>query len=322
MPSRPRQLPVAVAALLAALSAGRAAAAEPSAAEKETSRDLYAQGIQALAAADYLKAERACRTAYELVVAPTGALCWARALEGLGKLVEARDAYLSAAHYPARPDEPPVFTSARDDARKAADAIEAKIPTLLLLVSGPPQDAPLHASLDGHPLNADAVRLPLKTNPGPHRLDVGAAGFADQSMQVTLSVGEQRRIGVRLRPALMATVAHASHPSRLPLYAAWGAGGAGLLVGSIAGLLAFSSASTAKSFCSSDTNCSPGAQPNIDAAKRWATVSDVGFVVGGLGAALGVTLLLVSEPSRAAGQDRTVSLVLGPEGIALRGAMP
>ena len=79
--------------LLTGLAASKAVAAEPSAADKETSRALYAQGMQALDAHDYVAAERACGGVFKVVNVPPGAVCWAKALEGLGKLwVEARDA--------------------------------------------------------------------------------------------------------------------------------------------------------------------------------------------------------------------------------------
>src|ERR1019366_5536380 len=105
------------------LLASPALAADPSAADRETSRDLYAQGVKALAASDYAGAERACGGAFKLVNAPTGAICWGRALEGLGKLVEARDAYLAASHYPQRSDEPSVFASARTEGQAGADRL-------------------------------------------------------------------------------------------------------------------------------------------------------------------------------------------------------
>jgi hypothetical protein len=76
-----------IGALLA--TGGASHAGEPSAGDRETSRGLYGQGMQALDAHDYAAAERACGGAYALVKAPTAATCWAQALEGLGRLVEA-----------------------------------------------------------------------------------------------------------------------------------------------------------------------------------------------------------------------------------------
>lgn len=315
----------ALAASVAALLATCAARAdEPSAADKETSRALYAEGMKALDVSEFTQAERACGGAYKLVPAPTGALCWGRALEGLGKLVEARDAYLAAAHYPASPNEPEVFTSARSDARKAADAIEPRVPTLVLVISGPPQDALVHGSLDGHVMKPGTIRLPLKTNPGPHRLVIGADGFADQQVDLTLAEGERKQVSVVLGPsaAVAGTPSPIPRANRTRAYVALGVGGAGLLVGGVAGFLALSNASTAKSFCNGGTTCSPGAQPSIDSTKRWATASDVGFIVGAVGAGLGAGLLLLSSKPSDARQEGSVSLVVGPGSITLEGTTP
>ena len=118
-----------IAALLlgvASLAPTVAFAGESSPADKETSRALYAQGVKALQASDFAEAERACGGAYRLVTAPTGAVCWAKALEGLGKYVEARDAYLAAAHYPSRADEARrVHVGARRRASERRPAREA-----------------------------------------------------------------------------------------------------------------------------------------------------------------------------------------------------
>ncbi len=89
-----------LAALLASLLPAIALGAEPSAADRDTSRALYATGMQALEVHEYPAAERACGGAYALVKAPTSAACWARGLEGLGRLIEARDVFLEAARFP------------------------------------------------------------------------------------------------------------------------------------------------------------------------------------------------------------------------------
>src|SRR5580658_10782901 len=75
---------------IACVAGPTARAAEASAGDRETARSLGTQGVLALEAHDYASAERACGGAYALVKAPTVGTCWARALEGLGRLLEAR----------------------------------------------------------------------------------------------------------------------------------------------------------------------------------------------------------------------------------------
>jgi hypothetical protein len=62
---------------------------------------------------------------------------------------------------------------------------------------------------------------------------------------------------------------------------------AGVVVGSATGVYSLTLTSKAKQFCQ-DRQCSPDAQPHIDSAKTFATVSNVAFAVGVAGAGLAV----------------------------------
>src|SRR6185436_6409179 len=68
-------------------------AAEPSAEDRTTARALAAEGYKALQAKDYATAADRFRRADELVHAPTLLVDLARSLVGLGRLVEAHEAY-------------------------------------------------------------------------------------------------------------------------------------------------------------------------------------------------------------------------------------
>ena len=70
-----------------------AALAEPSAADRATARSLAGEGYQALQDKDYATAADRFGRADALVHAPTLMIDWARALVGLGKLVEAQERY-------------------------------------------------------------------------------------------------------------------------------------------------------------------------------------------------------------------------------------
>jgi hypothetical protein len=78
---------------------------------------------------------------------------------------------------------------------------------------------------------------------------------------------------------------------------AFGVGGAGLVVGGITGILAMGKHSTLSGECTS--TCPPSAQSDLDSYHTMGTISTVGFIVAGVGAAAGV-ILLVTQPKTTA----------------------
>lgn len=300
------------AALLAA--AGRTARADASAEDRETSRGLYAEGMKALDAADYRTAARACRGAYKLVPLPTPAVCLARALVGLGKLVEARDVYLSAARSPVREGEPAVISEARTLARTEAEKLVARIPTLTLAISGA-GDTQLHGSIDGADVSADTLRLPRKVDPGRHTMVVGADGHDDERVEVEVGAGETKRVPIEL---------HATSGRGMPT-AGWiaiGIGATGVVVGSVFGGLAFKDKNSLDLQCKTPTTCPASAQPDLDTLRSHTLISTLGFVVGAVGIGAGIVLWRLGgdETSRKETPKTEAALSLGAGWIGVRGA--
>ncbi len=312
-----------------ALHATPARAAEPSAADRDTSRALYAQGMEALDAHDYVSAERACGGAHALVKVPTSAACWARALEGLGRLVEARDEFLEAAHFPVKPDEPAVFASARDSSQAEADQLSKRVPTVTLVVSGPDGTAPLRVTFDGASLAPETARLARKANPGRHTITVAAKGFEPTTADVDVSEGENRRVNVALSPIAGAEAATTRAPGeappaptqgahRVPTLAivAGGVGVVGVVVGVATALAATSKHTTLLGECSGST-CPPSAKGDLDSFHVLRTVSAVGYV-GGVVGIVGGAALWYFAPSRPS--DASTRVWVGPVSAGVMGA--
>jgi hypothetical protein len=300
-------------------------AAEPSAGDRETARSLGVQGVQALEARDYINAERACGGAYALVRAPTVGTCWGRALEGLGRLLEARDAFVEVTHIPARPDEPAVFTSARDAARAEAEGLAKRVPTVTVVISGAPETTPLRVAIDGASIRSETARLPRKVNPGAHTVSVWAPGFEAATAQLTIADGEEQRVEVVLRPsnARPELVAQRSgtgtaSPPVLAIVAG-GVGVVGLVVGVSAGVAGSSKHSSLSSECdTANGTCPPSAESTLDAFHSLRTVSTVGYVVGALGLATGMVLFFALPASKEA--PASTGLYVGPASCGLAGA--
>jgi PEGA domain len=326
---------------IALLSAKPSAAGEPSAADKETSRNLYAEGVRLLDAHDYAGAESACRGAHAIVRVPTASRCLGRALEGLGRLVEARDVFLEAVHYPAVSGEPAVFTDARIEASAEAEALASRIPSVVIVVAGSPDTTRLHATIDGAAIASDTVRLPRKVDPGRHVIVVSAPGFQEARAEVTVPEGQEERVAIDLQRAggdetsttpssptagtghaVESPTAAESGGRKLLAFVVGGVGIAGLAVGSVVGLMAGSKWSSAKTDCGSGCGPNDPAQQEKSDAATMGNVSTVGFVAGGALVVAGLVLYMTapSGSTGSAGLRVVPSASAGGGGISLRGA--
>jgi hypothetical protein len=310
-----------------ALLGSPALAADPSAADKETGRNLYVEGMRLLDAHDYAGAERACRGAHSIVQVPPASVCWGRALEGLGRLVEARDAFMEAAHFAASAGEPKVFTEARDAASAEADKLAARIPTLAIAVTGAADTARLSATIDGATIASDTVRLARKVDPGTHVVIVSAPGFRPARIEVATTEGQEARVDVALSPGEAGTegakpsapMAPAPGVSRgVPMLAivAGGVGVAGLALGVGTALAATSKHSALQGECTGSI-CPPSAQGDLNSFHSLRTISAASYVVGALGIVGGGALWLLA-PSRPS--DASARLWVGPASAGVMGA--
>lgn len=310
--------------VLAAISVAtstRVFAAEPTSADRETSRSLYSDGMSALETRAFERAERSCRGAYALVKAPTAAVCFARALEGLGRLIEARDIYLEAARSPIATTEPPIFATSRDTARVEAGKLQSRIPTVLLVVSGPDEAASLGVTIDGTPVAPDTVRLPRKLDPGLHAIVVTSPGFQAARLEATLADAEVKRISVDLKRE--GTVVSASAPSNNHslAYVAFGVGGVGLIVGVVTGIVAGSKHSTLAGECDNTSNtCAPTYENDLDSFHTWRTVSTIGYVIGAAGLVGGAVLWFTASPTTRPANAARAGLWFGPASAGIVGS--
>lgn len=315
--------------------------AEPSAADKETARSLMDEGDRKYAAKDFKGALDAYQGAHAIMGVPTTGLEVAKVQEALGMLVEARDTLLAIARLPVQPREPAAFTKARDDAKARAPAIAARIPAVRFQVSGPAPGADLAVSVDGQALPTASATLPRKVNPGHHRVTVSSAGFAEETREIDVEEGKETTLTFTLAPGPAgappvsggpAPTTEAPPPGAPPpdsgktekstlAYVGLGLGAvgiAGVVVGTVFGLKASSKWNDAQGFCNPDhAHCgTEGASLSKDAQSA-ATVSTVGFIVGGVGLAAGAVLWFAAPEKKT---ESGVALGVGPASVTLKGA--
>jgi hypothetical protein len=299
----------AVLALAGGAAVHLPAAAQPTAADKETARSLMDQGDKAFEAKDFNAALKHYSAAHSIMKVPTTGIEVARTQAALGQLIEARELALEIGRGTSQPNEPRAFAKARTEAKNLADSLSPRIPSVQVKVSGVPEGAPVRVVVDGTELPAEAASSPRKVNPGAHTVAVSSPGYSEVTGNVEVKETESKIVEVTLKAAgAAADGASAVSSSGTPgsdqgtssgeggglpalAYVGFGVGAAGLIAGSVTGVLSLSKASSAKDQCE-DNRCPPAAQDDIDSSKSLGTISNIGFIVGGVGIGVGVYALL------------------------------
>lgn len=309
-----------VAIATALLGVASAAHAEPTAQEKETARALMDQGDESFARGDLETARKAYSGAHAIMHVPTTAIEVAKVEEKLGHLARARDALMEAVRYPRSDAEPKVFTAARASAQTRAAALAERIPSVRIAVEGAPATSssttpaiPLRILLDGVAIPPDAADLPLKVDPGSHVVDVQGDAIDATRASFVVAERETKRVVVTVHPRT--TRATDSAPRARPLRTVGivtaGVGAAGIVAGAVFGIVAMTKQDDAG--CTDNVCRDDAAADTLRAANTWATLSNVAFIAGGVLAASGVTMWLLSGPSSHE-RSSTTALELVPFG--------
>ena len=327
--------PVSVAVFALVLAAPVAALAQ-SDTDRATARQLGKDGEQALGAKDFKRAEDDFRRADGLIHAPTLVLGLARALAGEGKLVEAQETYQRIIREGVAPTASDVFKRALDSAKTELQAIEPKIGgvTITVKAAGGGDVPNVKVTVDEVAVSALALGVKSVANPGTHTVRASADGFKPATVSITVPLGGavdapltlERDLSAPPPPADATAPAQPAAPEQPPAssshsvwpWVAFGVGGVGLGLGAITGILALGKHSDLSSACSG--GCGPSQYGNLDSYHTLGTLSTVGFVVGAVGVAAGVTLLVLQpKATDAAAAAPAASLVVGPGSIAAVG---
>ena len=309
--SRVGWLATAVAALLISSSAS---ADQPDDATKATARDLAQRAAVAYDSNDYQTAQDLFRRAYALVPAPTLSVREARALEKLGRWVEAVEAYVRTLRTALGADAPEVFEKAQRDAREELARLRPRVPRLKVLLEGATENRSVIVTLDGRPLRAALIGVDTLADPGQHTVDAAAPDGTHSTEVVSLAEGESKTVVLRISPAKPAggasstppkpafdvTTNHGSEPSsnqRTWGIVALGVGIAGVGTGAITGLLAADRHASAEESCPDD-RCLEGSAgaDDVEAFRTLRTASIIAYLTGVIGIGLGTTLLITAPP--------------------------
>jgi hypothetical protein len=319
-----RPLPFVSAVLVVAALAGvgtvTPAARAQSAADKAAARALADDADAALAAKNYGTAAEKYQKALGLVpTALTLRLGLARAQAGIGKFLEATESYNSIIRTPLDASAPPPFRAAQQDAEREIGDTSSRVGAVLITLvvpGGRPAPANPWLQIDDERIPAALVGERRPANPGRHTIRFRADGFEPAEARVEVKAGATAPVSINLVAAAPVAAApppaasasaeppapsppppRLTKPDRTAAYVALGLGGAGVVVGSVAGIVAISKHSALESDCKD--GCPPGGQHDIDSYRTTGAISTIGFVIGGVGLTAGSVLYLLAKPGPA-----------------------
>ncbi|MCL2449536.1 MAG: hypothetical protein FWD17_11360 [Polyangiaceae bacterium] len=259
-----------------------------------------------------------------------------KAYLAIGKLVEAREVFLSVRRIPLAVEETDRSKSARSESDALAEQIRPRIPTIHLKITGVPVES-VAVMLDGAMIPTEALEAPRYVDAGSHTVSARSTTGAFTEARVDLREGESRDVELRLvitsgtgeppaapsgaagAPALAAHSLATSAPDESPPRSRaleWSLLGAGAAVGVAGGVLMEVAAIQSKSAADRlDRRAS-------DAAKPMWTAGLVGVFVGGLTVVSGgIIFAIPSRPSPSRAMTRpALWLCAGLDRVELGGA--
>jgi hypothetical protein len=307
-------------------------------ATRTAARALGTAGVDAYQANDFAAAADKLEKAYGLLRAPSLGLWSGRALVKVGKWVEAAERFLEVTSLQVPTGEYAVQKQAQNDAAAELQALKPRIPALVVKVDGAAV-AECTFSVDGQPVASTLLVDGRLVNPGAHVVE--ARHGSDQARaEVSTVEGERKTVVLSFNAALpppavaVAPVAVAPVAAPAPVepppkqaspepssaqrtwgWVAVGAGGVGLLVGGVAGIVALGSKNDIDSNPNCTNNrCAPSESGTVDAYNSLRTVSSIGLYAGAGLAVLGAVLVFTA-PHRPSTQA-----FVGPSSIGMRGS--
>ncbi len=324
-----------------------AAVDEATAGQKKAAQREFNKAMTAFRAKRFDEALAGFRASYDIVTSPNTRLMVVHVLVDMGKTVPAyweAQATVEAAEAAAARDKR--YVAAAKSARRELARMRARIGLVTVHVSRPAGseepaegDGELTLTVAGQELDPADWGQPLAVKPGPCEI-VLLAETGSASKEVTVSAGGSVEVTIapphgRLHPTGEPRQPQPDDPSegvetsdssdgsglRTAAYVAGGLGVAGMAVFAISGSLATSNYDELVEQCPGD-RCPADLESQADTTRSQQTAANVGLVVGVVGLAAGVALLVTSfvlEGGSAEPQPE-VAVSMGPGSLVITGS--
>jgi hypothetical protein len=307
------------------------AAKEPPAPEGltdiERARALAKQASRALHMEQrYIKALELATQAEGLHHAPFHLAVIGESLMGMGRLTEAMATFERLVAEPLPAGAPEAAVAAQEDGRRRLIELSALVPSLLLVVKGPPKNA-VGATVDGKPLSVGGTSA-TRFDPGPHAIHAAAPGYAPFNRTVTLPTKGGAVVVEAVLQAEAPPPGDDKRPLRVPGIVLLASGGVGFFAGAVTGGVFLSRLAALKARCP-ENRCASADQAEARSVGTLGDVSTAALIVGGAGVVTGGIMLVVQRAgtkrrrtgasAEAIAGERRLELGLAPGGVTLGG---
>ena len=299
-----------------AMEAGNKKAME--AGDKEAVRQLSNEADSEFEAGRDQQALEKFQRAYESAKVPTLLALIAKTQVKLGHLVEAYEAYHQATIL--EPNDlwvGHIQQDAQRDAQRALDELQPRIPRLTIRIEGAnPNDVTV--KIDDADIPSSLIGVERLSDPGQRRI-VGHLGNSEVHAEATLSEGERKEVLLKFpqnealapkslppaplppnpamppdsaakQPMSLDSGAKQSNSARTWGWVSVGVGATGLALGATTGIVLAAKHGSISSDCPNN-KCERTFWSDAVTFNTLRYVSAVGFIVGGIGTAAGITLL-------------------------------
>ena len=274
--------------------------------------------------------------AESLVHAPPHLLYIARAHAKLGKLVRARENYLKVMREELPATAPRAFVEAQASANAEGSALEARLPTVKVVVEGDNTEGSI-VTMDGVPVASALTGVPHPIDPGEHKFQARTKSWSSEEISMTFMEGSRETLTLALKLTLRltpeptvvpvvvgptgqpqtketpATATEGLSTVRLGAYIGLGVGVVGVALGTVFLLRNRSKRNDADALCPQGV-CPPSVKTQVrsldSSAGGAATLAWVGYGVGIAGLGAGATLFVLSM--RAKKKTETAGVTIQP----------
>jgi hypothetical protein len=300
----------------AASVASSAGAQTPSPEDIASARAMGTEGVRLAESGNCAAAIAKLESAEKLYHAPTTLERLGECHVNLGHLVAGTEILNRVVRETLSPNAPAAFVAAQSRGAQVLASAQPRIGKLRIHVEGAPVET-VTVTVDGAHVPPALFDADRATDPGTHEVTATAPGHKPVTATVQLSGGAALPVSLKLEaseasapeasagaPATPPPVAGggttaptsepSSSPGRVPAFIALGIGGAGVVVGTLFGVMALGTKSSLDGACT-DKVCPGSSQSDINALSTRATIANVGFAVGLVGVGVGTVLLVLGH---------------------------